>query len=172
MKKLILFSVSLLVLASCTTMSTRQAAVAALAPTTASSTATGTVELTELRDGRVNVTVRLSGVPEGVHGFHIHERGDCGDAGNNAGGHFAPEGNPHGAPGDPPHHAGDFGNVTADAQGNVRAEFMSNAITLGTGERSVIGRAVILHASPDDLTTQPTGNAGARIACGVIRTQP
>jgi Cu-Zn family superoxide dismutase len=167
MKRLILFSVSLLLVASCASMNTGPSAVANLAPTSGS-TATGTVMLQQLGDGSVEVRANLTGVPEGVHGFHIHEKGDCGDNGNAAGGHYNPTGTPHGAPQADPHHAGDFGNVTADAQGNVTARFTTRSITVAEGPTTAVGHAIILHANPDDLQTQPTGNAGARIACGVV----
>ena len=124
---------------------------------------------TETGDGSVRVDVALTGVPAGVHGFHIHEKGDCGDNGNAAGGHYNPTGAPHAAPTADPHHAGDFGNVTANAAGEVRTSFTTRSVTVSDGPITAVGHAVILHASPDDLTTQPTGNAGARIACGVVQ---
>ena len=168
MKKLILFSITLLVLASCASMSSGPSASATLSPTTGS-TATGTVKLTQLGDGSVRVTVDLTGVPPGIHGFHIHDKGDCGDNGNAAGGHFNPASTAHGAPSATPHHAGDFGNVTADDKGEVHTRFMTHSVTVKEGmSNSVAGRAVVLHANPDDLVTQPTGNAGGRIACGVV----
>ena len=97
-----------------------------------------------------------------------HRRGDCSAAdGTSAGGHYNPDGNPHGRPDSPLRHAGDPGNVTADAQGVVTAEFLDSVITLN-GANSIIGRGVIVHEGPDDFTTQPTGAAGARQSCGVI----
>ena len=167
MKKLVLFTVTMLLLASCASMATGPSASATLA-STSGSTATGTVQLKQLGDGSVRVTVDLTGVPPGVHGFHIHDKGDCGDNGNAAGGHFNPASTAHGAPSADPHHAGDFGNVTADPDGRVHVEFTTRSVTVEAGPNSAVGHAVILHASPDDLVTQPTGNAGARIACGVI----
>lgn len=168
MKKLVLFSISMLVLVSCASMGTGPSATATLAPTSSSSAA-GTVTLTQRGDGAVAVEVRLTGVPAGTHGFHIHEKGDCGDNGNAAGGHYNPTGTPHGSPDADPHHAGDFGNVVADAAGNVHARFTTRSITVAEGPNTAVGHAIILHANPDDLTTQPTGNAGARIACGVVQ---
>lgn len=167
MKKLVLLSISLLLIASCATMATGPRAVANLAPTTGN-TAAGTVNLTQRGDGGVEVQVSLTGVPPGTHGFHIHEKGDCGDNGNAAGGHYNPTGTPHGAPDAPQQHAGDFGNVTADANGVVNTVFTTRSITVAEGPITAIGHAIILHANPDDLQTQPTGNAGARIACGVV----
>ncbi|HEY0156630.1 MAG TPA: superoxide dismutase family protein [Thermoanaerobaculia bacterium] len=167
MKKLVLFSLSLVVLAACASMATGPSAVASLM-STSGSTATGTVTLQQLGDGSVEVTANLRAVPPGVHGFHIHEKGDCGDNGNAAGGHYNPLNTPHGAPNTDPHHAGDFGNVTADENGNVNHRFTTRSITVADGPATAVGHAIILHANPDDLTTQPTGNAGARIACGVV----
>jgi Cu-Zn family superoxide dismutase len=167
MKKLAIVSALLLLAAACASMGSGPSATATLAPTSGS-TAAGTVQLTQLADGAVQVKADLTGVPAGVHGFHIHEKGDCGDNGNAAGGHFNPTGTPHGAPNATAHHAGDFGNVTANAAGEVHTTFTTRSITVGAGTSSAVGRAMILHANPDDLTTQPTGNAGARIACGVV----
>jgi superoxide dismutase, Cu-Zn family len=141
-------------------------AIATLAPT-ANQTANGTVHFMELNDGAVEVDVDLKNVPPGTHGFHIHDKGDCGDNGNAAGGHFNPTGAQHGAPTAPSHHAGDFGNATADANGNIKMKFATRAITVSPSSSSVVGHAVVLHGNPDDLTTQPSGNAGPRIACGV-----
>jgi len=165
MKKLVLFSISLLLIASCASMASGPRASATLAPTSGS-TASGTVGLAQMADGSVEFTIKLMGVPPGVHGFHIHDKGDCGDNGNAAGGHFNPAATAHGAPSAEPHHAGDFGNVTADASGNVNTHFNTRSVTLDGGASSAAGHAIILHANPDDLMTQPTGNAGARIAYG------
>ena len=170
MKKLALLSLFVLVAAACATTASRPAAVATLAPTTGQ-TAAGTVRFTQMADGSVDVQVDLTGVPPGVHGFHVHENGDCGDNGNAAGGHFNPAAADHGAPNVPPHHAGDFGNVTANTAGEVHARFTTRSVTVEAGSHSAVGRAVILHANPDDLQTQPTGNAGGRIACGVVTLQ-
>src|SRR5687768_8736065 len=113
MKKLALLSLLVLVAAACASTSSGPSASATLAPTSGQ-TASGTVLLTQMADGSVDVKVDLTGVPAGVHGFHIHDKGDCGDNGNAAGGHFNPTTEAHGAPTAPPHHAGDFGNVTAN----------------------------------------------------------
>jgi Cu-Zn family superoxide dismutase len=148
-------------------MGSGPSAVATLSPTTGQ-TAAGTVQLTQMADGSVEVQVDLTGVAPGVHGFHVHDKGDCGDDGNAAGGHFNPGVSPHGAPSTPAHHAGDFGNVSANDAGEVHTRFTTRSVTLETGPNSAVGHAIILHANPDDLTTQPTGNAGGRIACGVV----
>jgi Cu-Zn family superoxide dismutase len=170
MKKLALLSLFVLVVMACASMGSRPAALATLAPTSGQ-TAAGTVKLTQVADGGVDVQVDLTGVPAGVHGFHVHDKGDCGDNGNAAGGHFNPATTEHGAPDMPPHHAGDFGNVTANAAGEVHTRFTTHSVTVEAGANSAVGHAIILHANPDDLKTQPTGNAGARIACGVVTLQ-
>ena len=116
----------------------------------------------------VKVSWDLKGLAPGKHGFHIHELGntDCPD-GKCAGGHFNPDGKKHGGPTAPERHAGDLGNIEADAKGMSKGEMVDKGITL-SGDHSVVGRAVIVHAKEDDLTTDPTGNAGDRIASGVI----
>jgi len=129
----------------------------------------GKVAFWETRDGAVKVQVRINGAPTGVHGFHVHENGDCSapDA-SSAGAHFNPTGAPHSGPNMLPHHAGDFGNVTAGGNGDIRTEFTTRSITLDEGPNSVVGKSVVLHADADDLTSQPAGNAGKRIGCGVV----
>jgi len=144
-------------------------AVAVMEPRSASEVR-GSVTFTEAEGGGAAVKLDLTGVPEGVHGFHVHEKGDCSapDA-TSAGGHFNPHGMQHAGPGDVERHAGDFGNVIASASGVVKTELVMSGISLKEGAiDSAIGRGLILHAKRDDLTTQPTGDAGGRIACGVI----
>ncbi|HEV7241888.1 MAG TPA: superoxide dismutase family protein [Thermoanaerobaculia bacterium] len=170
MKKLALLSLLILVLAACASMNSGPSAIANLAPASGQ-TAAGTVLLIQMADGSVDVKVDLTGVPAGVHGFHIHEKGDCGNNGGAAGMHFNPMTEAHGAPDAPPHHAGDFGNVTANDAGEVHTRFTTRSVTVDAGAKSAVDRAIILHADPDDLKTQPTGNAGARIACGVVTLQ-
>jgi len=145
-------------------------AMATLQPTEGN-TAKGTVTFTDAGQGNVDVQIDLTGVPPGAHGFHVHEKGDCGNNGLSAGGHFNPTGMIHGAPDALSHHAGDLGNVTADANGEVHTHLTTHSISLTPGSSTnPVGHAVILHEKADDLMTQPTGNAGARIACGVIET--
>ncbi len=116
------------------------------------------------------MTGDVTGLAPGTkHGFHVHEFGDCSAPdGTSAGGHFAPEAHPHGAPDPAAHHAGDLGNLEADAAGKATVNLLVPGLSLGSGARALLGRGVIVHAQADDLTTQPTGNAGGRIACGVI----
>ncbi|BCR05659.1 hypothetical protein DESUT3_27280 [Desulfuromonas versatilis] len=146
-------------------------AVAELKPTEGNE-ASGTLTLTE-QEGGVLVVVDAKGLTPGQHGFHFHEKGDCSapDA-TSAGGHFNPESTPHGAPDNPAteRHAGDLGNLEAAEDGTAHYERLDPHISL-SGPNSVVGKAVIVHAQADDLTSQPTGNAGARVACGVIEAQ-
>jgi superoxide dismutase, Cu-Zn family len=128
----------------------------------------GVVRFSEAGGAGVKVTVEVMGLaPNTEHGFHIHEFGDCSapDA-TSAGGHYNPEKHDHGKPGDAKAHVGDMGNIKADASGNAKAEVTLPAATI-TGKNAILGRGVILHDKPDDYS-QPTGNAGGRIACGVI----
>jgi superoxide dismutase, Cu-Zn family len=141
---------------------------AELSPASGSNTS-GTVDFYETARG-VRMVVKVSGLTPGQHGFHIHDKGDCSapDA-TSAGGHFNPGGSKHGGPNDAERHAGDFGNLTADASGNAKLELVSQSISFD-GPTSIIGKGVIVHAKPDDLKTQtPPGNAGARVACGNIQ---
>ncbi|TRZ63964.1 MAG: superoxide dismutase family protein [Rhodocyclaceae bacterium] len=117
---------------------------------------------------RIQVNAAVTGLTPGAHGFHIHEKGDCSAPdGTSAGGHFNPAGHPHGHPQMGPHHAGDMSMLEADASGNARLNVELSGVAL-EGEQGIVGRGVIVHASPDDFKTQPTGNSGARVACGVI----
>jgi Cu-Zn family superoxide dismutase len=166
MKKFAVITIGVVVLAACA-HSKQPMAMAMLQPSTGS-TAQGSVHFTQLSDGTVDVVADLTGVPPGVHGFHVHENGDCGNNGQAAGGHFNPMNMPHAAPDAASHHAGDFGNVTADEKGEVHARFNTHSLSVGAGSNSSVGHAVILHANADDLSTQPSGNAGARIACGIV----
>ncbi len=142
-------------------------AIAVLHPTVGSAVA-GTVRFEAAPSGGVTVTVGLTGLSAGKHGFHVHEFGDCSAAdATSAGGHFNPTGHPHAGPTDAVRHAGDLGNVEAAADGAASLSWTDPHMSL-TGPHGVIGHAVIVHANPDDLQTQPTGNAGGRVACGVI----
>ena len=119
-------------------------------------------------EGRIRIQAVIEGLEPGQHGFHIHKYGDCSSPdGKSAGGHFNPEGAPHGGPSSEKRHVGDLGNITADASGEVELGLVDSQLELG-GPHSIIGRAVVVHAVSDDLTSQPSGAAGARIACGVI----
>ncbi|MGH7418698.1 MAG: superoxide dismutase family protein, partial [Candidatus Rokuibacteriota bacterium] len=141
-------------------------AVAVLTPTHGQDAA-GKVVFTKVEDG-VRVSVNLAGLKEGAHGFHIHEFGDCSAPDfSSAGGHFNPAGSLHAGPREPVRHAGDLGNVEAAADGKATLEFMDAHLSL-EGSTGIVGRSVIVHVNADDLKTQPTGNAGGRLACGVV----
>jgi len=144
-----------------------QTATATLAPT-AGSTVAGNVAFAQKGD-KVTVTARVTGLSPGGHGFHIHEKGDCSAAdGASAGGHFNPMGKAHGNPDSPDHHAGDMPMLQADASGNASLTAELTGVSIGSGATDILGKAVIVHKDPDDYKTQPTGNSGARLACGVV----
>jgi len=132
------------------------------------STLSGTAVFTPTAGG-VHIVVEVSNAPQGIHAVHLHEKGDCSapDA-TSAGGHFNPTGMAHGSPDAPAHHAGDFGNMTVGEDGHGRLELDSTMLTITPGDRSVVGHAIVVHAKADDMQTQPTGNAGGRIGCGVV----
>lgn len=142
-------------------------AVAVIHPTKGND-ASGHAMLSKTPNG-IQVKAQVSGLSEGLHGFHIHEFGDCrAEDGTSAGGHYGPdEGSQHGAPEDPDSHDGDLGNIEADQDGNASLAFTSDDIALN-GPKSVIGRAIVIHGGEDDLESQPSGAAGPRLACGVI----
>lgn len=128
---------------------------------------TGTVVFVSKGNG-IGVTAHVTGLTPGAHGFHIHEKGDCSAADfTSAGGHYNPGGQPHGHPHQGPHHAGDMPMLQADAYGTAKlvAELPGLSIE---GKQGIVGLGVIVHAAPDDFKTQPTGNSGGRVACGVI----
>ncbi len=141
-------------------------AVAVLHPTQGNNVS-GTVTFTKVENG-IRIVADVSGLSQGMHGFHIHQYGDCSAPdGTSAGGHYNPHGVPHAGPDDSPRHVGDLGNLNAKQNGQAHYERVDNVISF-SGENNIIGRAVIVHAGEDDLTSQPTGAAGARLACGVI----
>jgi len=119
-------------------------------------------------EGGIRIIADVEGLSPGKHGFHIHEYGDCSAPdGTSAGGHFNPEDMLHGAPTDTERHAGDLGNLDAGEDGTAYYERTDDHISLN-GPHSIVGLAVIIHAGEDDFTSQPTGNAGPRVACGII----
>jgi len=127
----------------------------------------GVVTFIQQADG-LHITARITGLTPGKHGFHVHEFGNCAcDDGICAGDHYNPTHKPHGSPESTQCHVGDFGNIIADENGVGAYEQVNTHATIN-GPFSLIGRTVIIHAQEDDLTTQPSGNSGARIGCGVI----
>lgn len=140
----------------------------AVVHSTAGNEAEGVVTFTQTNEG-IRVEAAVTGLePESSHGFHIHQYGDCrADNGTSAGGHFNPEDMPHGGPDDMERHVGDLGNLQSDADGNATADFVDSKLQL-SGVNTILGRGVVIHAGEDDLESQPTGDAGARLGCGVI----
>lgn len=124
--------------------------------------------------GGVRITGEVGGLqPNTPHGFHVHETGDCSKAdATSAGGHFNPTGNPHGRAGAGPHHAGDMDNIMSNGEGVAKIDVVDTGVTLGGGAANdIANRAVIVHGKADDYTSQPSGDAGPRVACGVIKAQ-
>ena len=131
----------------------------------------GTVTFIEDKDS-VKVLVDVTGLSPGKHGIHIHEKPDLSDPElKSAGGHWNPDGHKHGSPAEGMHHAGDLGNITADAEGHAKTELTLTGITVGGGKGSVVGHSVVIHEKEDDLKTDPAGNSGPRIAGGVIEAK-
>jgi Cu-Zn family superoxide dismutase len=163
-------------LAACSSMNAalhrEKTAIAMLAPTEGY-IASGVVNFSQ--DGDImQIDIRVDNLkPNSMHGVHIHIVGDCRapDA-SSAGGHFNPHSSTHGGPFSEPRHGGDLGNIQADANGSATASLEVTGISLGKKDDSIIGRAVIVHAQGDDLTSPPSGNAGPRIACGLISKNP
>jgi Cu-Zn family superoxide dismutase len=137
-----------------------------------SSKVSGTATFTE-KDGKVTLLAKISGLDPGTHAIHIHAKADCsaGDA-TSAGGHWNPTLKKHGKWGEAEHHKGDIGNFTTNQYGEGTVLFSTDEWCIGCGDetKDITGKGLIVHADPDDFTTQPTGNAGARVACaGIIK---
>jgi len=159
---------SAVALSGCATFCPMHPGATAQLSATQGNTAAGTVSFTQHGD-KVVVDADISGLAPGEHGFHIHEKGDCSAPdGTSAGGHFNPNGQAHGNPAEPHHHFGDMPMLTADASGHAKLHVELTSITLQEGAGNIIGKSVIVHQKADDYQTQPTGNSGARVACGVI----
>lgn len=184
MKTLLLGAAAVLALSACSTVPAPSAAPPSPVASTVSTARLATINLASasasLVSGRLIAMPMAGGVhlrgeigglaPYSTHAIHIHENGDCSAAdASSAGGHFNPGGSLHGKVGAGAHHGGDMDNLVANAEGVVRVDVHASGVTLGGGATNdVAGRAVIVHAAADDYRTQPTGNAGARLACGVI----
>ncbi len=161
-----LSALSLAVLSGCATSLSGPSARAELLARSGSMVS-GTVNFSET-DGRLRVEVKVAWLTPGEHGFHVHEAGDCSapDA-SSAKGHFNPTAKQHGYHAGDEHHGGDLPNLIANAQGEAIYRADLRGLTLN-GATGVIGRSVVIHADPDDYKSQPAGNSGKRIACGVI----
>ena len=169
MHRIVMIGALTLTVAACSRGNT--VAVATLGPKSGTQV-TGTATFTQQGD-KVQVVVNAKSLSPGKHGIHVHEKGDCSasDA-SSAGPHFAPvSGEQHAGPTDANHHAGDLGNIEADADGNGTLTITTDSLSVGKGVTDVIGKALIIHGDPDDLKTQPSGNSGGRIACGVIEVK-
>jgi Cu-Zn family superoxide dismutase len=184
MRITLLATASVLVLSACATTppampaassastSTARMAVANLTPASGS-LVSGKLMVMPMGNG-VHVSGDIGGLaPGSSHGFHIHETGDCSAAdAASAGGHFNPTANPHGKAEAGAHHAGDIDNIVADASGVAHVNAHVMGVSLGGGAANdIAGRAFVVHAASDDYATQPSGNSGARIACGVVTVQ-
>lgn len=157
---------SIAVLGACATGIGGPSASASLAAKSGS-TVSGNVVFSEAA-GKLRIEATVAGLTPGEHGFHVHEAGDCSapDA-TSAKGHFNPAGKMHGHYGSADHHGGDMPNLVANAQGEARYSAEVSGLSLD-GPNGVLGRSVVIHADPDDYKSQPAGNSGKRIACGVI----
>lgn len=168
--RVLVVSLAAAVLAGCQSMPAEAPrATASLQPTKGNKTF-GEATFEQVGANKVRVIVFAQNLkPDSEHGFHIHEAGDCSSGdGMSAKGHFNPTGKPHGMPG-PQSHAGDLPMLKAAKNGRAKLDVEIEGITVAPGPTSIVGRGLIIHADPDDFKTQPTGNAGARLACGRIQ---
>ena len=170
MKTIIAFAAATVLLAACQTMPPEEPRVTAQLQPTKGNKTFGEATFEQV-GGKVRVVVFVQGLKPGQeHGMHIHEVGDCSSGdGMSTKGHFNPFGKPHANHGSPERHAGDLPSLKANKEGRANVQIDLDIITVAPGPASILGRGLIVHADPDDYKTQPTGNAGARIACGVIQ---
>lgn len=171
--RIVFCSIAAAALAGCAGIGNEPSATATLNPASGSAV-TGKVHFLQHMHGAVKVSGQVSGLtPNSEHGFHIHEKGDCSspDA-TSAGGHFNPSNAPHGKHGHATQHAGDLPSLRSNANGMAIIQYETSQISLGgSGGNNIAGLALVVHANPDDYQSQPAGNAGARVACGVIQRQ-
>ncbi len=146
---------------------------AALSGTKADTTVSGTVSFEAMADGKVRMNLQIS-VPKKANSsvaMHLHEHGDCGDTGTHAGGHWNPTGTDHGKWGEGNYHSGDIGNISLDAQGNGSLTIESDRWSIGgDAKTNILEKSVIIHSGVDDYKSQPAGDSGPRIGCGIIRS--
>lgn len=172
MKKLNIIIATIVLVFACKSNSVKDNSLTIVLEPKSSSTVAGTAVFSE-KNGEVTFVAKISGLKPGVHAIHIHEKSDCSSAdGTSTGGHWNPTFKKHGQFGVGEYHKGDIGNFTADENGNGTITFKTSEWCIGCGDvtKDVIGKGLIVHQGTDDFTTQPTGNAGARVACsGIIR---
>lgn len=152
-------------------------AIAEMRPTTAAGPAnlnpTGVVRFSQLPGSKVMVEAEIKGLkPNSEHGFHVHAVADCSGDGTKTGAHFNPDGHPHNHPGQIIRHAGAMFNLKTDSTGTGTTKQMVDTITLTPGTYSIVGMPLITHRDPDDYVSQPLGNAGPRVSCGLIKLAP
>lgn len=167
-RTLIAWASVLVALAGCAGLTTPTPTAQARVDARSGSQTSGTVTFTPQGD-LIVIEAKVSGLTPGPHGFHVHEAGDCSAAdASSAKGHFNPAGKPHGHYGQPERHAGDLPNLVADANGAATYRAEVRGLELNGGPKGILGRSVVIHADADDYRSQPAGNSGKRIACGVI----
>jgi superoxide dismutase, Cu-Zn family len=179
LSRVTLAALTSLTLVSCQTLSDEKKPIVAIAemkPTTSAAPAnlspTGTVTLTQVGTNKVLVKAVITGLkPFAEHGFHVHAVPDCSGDGLRTGGHFNPDGHPHGDPSYILRHAGGMFNMKADGQGVGTTRQEVDTITLTPGRYSIVDLPIIINRDPDDYVSQPLGNAGPRVSCGVITVQ-
>ncbi len=171
MKKIILIlSITIVIILACKSAGAKKNELNLTFTSKSDSKVTGTANFIE-KNGTVILTAKMSGLTPGEHAIHIHEKGDCSAAdGSSAGGHWNPMFKKHGKWGLDEYHRGDIGNFTADSNGNGTVKFSTNEWCIGCEDetKNIINKGLIVHKGIDDFTSQPAGNAGARIACSVI----
>jgi Cu-Zn family superoxide dismutase len=169
MKSMHCIALTSALIAGCASMAGDGPSASAVLEATKGNSANGTVKFVT-KGSRVLMTARISGLAPGSHGFHIHEKGDCSSGdGISAGGHFNPGGQPHAHPSTTARHVGDMSMLVADSSGVATLTAELDLMAIGSGSNDIVGKAVIVHKDADDFKTQPTGNSGARLACGVIK---
>jgi Cu-Zn family superoxide dismutase len=168
MKRAFKLAACAMFLSSCATVPPDGPSATAIVRPASGSQAHGSVKFTQV-GARVRVDAEIAALSPGKHGIHIHEKGDCSapDAAS-TGPHFNPTAKKHGAPDSSDRHSGDLGNLTANEYGKAELSIMVDGLSVGKGADGVIGRGLVVHANPDDLKTDPSGNSGDRIGCGVI----
>jgi len=168
MRKQLVLAAAALTLCACAPKAPM--AEALLAPTKGNS-ASGSVSFSQ-SGNTLLIKGAFKGLTPGAHGFHIHEKGDCSapDA-SSAGAHFNPARARHGDPAKPEHHLGDLPMLVAGASGAAKFEARMSGLSLTEGTGNILARSIVIDAKPDDFTTQPSGNSGGHVACGVIRSR-